>query len=287
MPLYIDIHEIPGITSQEAAAGHVMDIEIQGPFNVNYSKYWFNEQTGKIFCLCEAPNVEAAMAVHREAHGGVVAERIIEVTPELAEMFLGPADTDVAGAVVLPSRRGELDPGVRTILFTDIVDSTTMTQRFGDEAAMRVVLEHDRIVRAALNEFAGREIKHTGDGIMAVFLSAVAALRAAAQMQREIAAYARAHPDAPPLQVRIGAAAGEPVEHHADLFGATVQLAARLCGRAEPAEILVANVVADLCIGKGVPFHDGTNVELKGFEGTVHVRAVNWSAMEPLRATAP
>jgi hypothetical protein len=56
MPLYIDIHEIPGVTSALAAAEHIKDIDAQGPFAVNYSKYWLNEETGKIFCLCEAPS---------------------------------------------------------------------------------------------------------------------------------------------------------------------------------------------------------------------------------------
>jgi class 3 adenylate cyclase len=69
-----------------------------------------------------------------------------------------------------------------------------------------------------------------------------------------------------PIQVRIGAAAGEPVENHMDLFGSTVQLAARLCALAQPAQSLVSNVVAELCIGKGLAFRDLGEVSIKGFE---------------------
>ena len=79
-----------------------------------------------------------------------------------------------------------------------------------------------------------------------------------------------------PIKVRIGAAAGEPVEHHRDLFGSTVQLAARLCSHAQPEQILVSNVIAELCIGKGLLFQDLGEVSLKGFERPVRVHAVEW-----------
>ena len=74
--------------------------------------------------------------------------------------------------------------------------------------------------------------------------------------------------------VRVGISAGEPVDKADDLFGSTVQLAARLCGRAEPGQILVSTVVADLCIGKGLKFHDAGPVELKGFDAPIPTRAV-------------
>ena len=77
-----------------------------------------------------------------------------------------------------------------------------------------------------------------------------------------------------PIKVRIGAAAGEPVENHHDLFGSTVQLAARLCAHAQPEQSLVSNVVAELCLGKGLTFEDLGEVSLKGFEHPVRVHAI-------------
>ena len=76
-----------------------------------------------------------------------------------------------------------------------------------------------------------------------------------------------------PVVVRIGITAGEPVEQADDLFGSTVQLAARLCGQAEPGQVLVSSVVADLCIGKGLKFIDARQCELKGFEQPVATHA--------------
>ena len=77
-----------------------------------------------------------------------------------------------------------------------------------------------------------------------------------------------------PITVRIGAAAGEPVEQGQDLFGSTVQLAARLCARAEPGQTLVSNAVAELCIGKAITFEDMGEAQLKGFARPVRVHAL-------------
>jgi class 3 adenylate cyclase len=78
----------------------------------------------------------------------------------------------------------------------------------------------------------------------------------------------------PHLRLRIGIAAGEPIEHANDLFGAAVQLAARLCRHAEPEQILVSNAVAELCAGKVLPMQDVGALSLKGFEHPVHAHAV-------------
>jgi class 3 adenylate cyclase len=276
MPLYMDIHNLPdGATVEDVAKAHFQDIETQRKYGVEYSKYWLNEKTGKVFCLCHAPNAEAAECVHREAHG-LMAEKIIEIQPEVAEGFLGSGETNDAGAVMLPGGGADArDPGIRTILFTDVVNSTILTQSLGDEAALAVLGIHDMIVRDALAALGGREIKHTGDGIMASFISAAGAVRCAIQIQRELDKHAKANPDGS-LKVRVGAAAGEPVEQDNDLFGSTVQLASRLCAHAQPEQILVSNAIAELCLGKGLLFEDLGEVSLKGFGSPVRAHAAAW-----------
>lgn len=283
MPLYMDIHEVHGATPEDVAKAHDLDMAKQQEHQVEYLRYWFNEDKGKIFCLVNAPSSQAAETVHREAHG-LVAERIIEVAPEIAEGFLGGVETNLGGAAIVPGGgQNDRDPGVRTVLFTDIVGSTNLTQRLGDDAVMELVRAHDTIVREALAASGGREIKHTGDGIMASFLSAASTVRCAARIQAELARFREAHPEWP-LMTRIGAAAGEPVEHHRDLFGSTVQLASRLCSHAQPEQVLVSNVVVELCLGKGLNFQDMGEVPLKGFERPVRVHAVDWLTPPPGRA---
>jgi class 3 adenylate cyclase len=274
----MDIHEIPGgVKAEDVAKAHAQDVEVQGKYGVSYHKYWVNEKEGKIFCLCHAPNAEAASQVHREAHG-LVAEKIIQVEPDVADLFFGGTEVNAAGAVMLPGAEADArDSGIRTILFTDIVDSTSVTRRIGDEAAMELLAVHDSIVRDALSDLGGREIKHLGDGIMASFVSAAAAVKCASRVQREISRHGQEHKDRP-LNVRLGIAAGEPVEHHNDLFGCTVQLAARLCSHAQPQQILVSNVVAELCEGKALSFEDLGEVALKGFDQPVRAHAVTWTS---------
>jgi class 3 adenylate cyclase len=277
MPLYMDIHELPeGTTAEDIAKVHAKDVETQRKYGVEYRKYWVNESGRKVFCLAHAPSAEAAACVHREAHG-MVAEKIIEVEPAVAEVFLGGTETNPEGAVLMPDGApDERDPGIRTILFTDIVDSTALTQIMGDEAAMDLLDLHNSVVRNALADLGGREVKHTGDGIMASFVSAAAAVKCAAQIQRELSKHEQEQPKRA-IRVRIGAAAGEPVEHHDDLFGATVQLAARLCAHASPEQILVSNAIAELCLGKGFSFQDVGEVVLKGFDRPVRAHAVAWA----------
>ena len=275
MPLYMDIHEISGgVSAEDVAKAHAEDVKIEDKYGVHYHKYWVNEKAGKIFCLCHAPNAEAAIQVHREAHG-MVADKVIEIQPELAEGFLGGVEVNEAGAALVSGATNERDPGIRTVLFTDIVDSTALTQALGDKAVMALLNLHNSVVRNALADAGGREVKHTGDGIMAAFVSAAGAVRCAIQIQRELDKHAQANPESP-LKVRVGAAAGEPVEQHNDLFGSTVQLAARLCAHAEPEQILVSNAIADLCIGKGLSFEDVGEVTLKGFSSPVRAHAAAW-----------
>jgi len=275
MPLYMDIHVVPGATEDALHEAHNADLAVQDKHCVHCLKYWFNEEAGKVFCLFDAPNPEAAAAVHREAHG-LMAEKIVEVDPDMADGLLGPGVVNNAGAVLLPDQLDKKDTGVRTILFTDIVGSTEMCSKHGDDAAIAMLYAHDKIVRMAIGANFGREVKHTGDGIMAAFNSAAAAVRAACKILGDLRDHNANAPEFP-VDVRIGISAGEPVEQAADLFGSTVQLAARLCAQAEPGQILVSNVVADLCIGKNLRFVDAGACELKGFEGPIATRAVEIS----------
>lgn len=80
MPLYLDEHElIPGLKADALAQAHARDVEVGASYGVNYLRYWFDEATGKVFCLVDAPSAQAAEDVHRKAHG-LLADRLMEVT---------------------------------------------------------------------------------------------------------------------------------------------------------------------------------------------------------------
>jgi hypothetical protein len=79
MPLYMDIHRnVEGLTPEAVAEAHKKDLEVQDEYGVKYHRYWYNDETGEVFCLAEAPSKEAAEAVHREGHG-LIADEIFEV----------------------------------------------------------------------------------------------------------------------------------------------------------------------------------------------------------------
>ena len=279
MPLYMDIHTVPGATPEALREAHDADLAVQVTNITLLHKYWHNEAAGKVFCWSRR-EPEAAAAVHREAHG-LVAEKIIEVDPDMADGLLGPGVVNAAGAVLMPDQMDKRDPGIRSVLFTDIVGSTEMCSRHGDDAAIAMLAVHDRIVRSAIGAHTGREVKHTGDGIMAAFNSAANAVKSACRIIGGLNDHNGGGLDYP-VEVRIGISAGEPVEKSDDLFGSTVQLAARLCSQAQPMQVLVAQVVADLCIGKNLKFVDAGHCELKGFEGPIATRLSIWSADQPV-----
>ncbi len=175
-------------------------------------------------------------------------------TAELMEEFLLRDAVDAAPT--------SADSGAfQTILSTDLESSTALTQRIGDEAAQEVLRGHNTAVRGALEANDGREVKHTGDGIMASFPSAVSAVEASLAIQREL--------EGGEVRVRIGINAGEPIAEDDDLFGTAVQLAARITDRAEPGQVLVSRVVMDLCAGKQFAFTSAGDATMKGFDEPV------------------
>jgi class 3 adenylate cyclase len=159
-------------------------------------------------------------------------------------------------------------------MFTDIVGSTEMTARLGDRGALELVRVHDALVRRALESYGGREVKHTGDGVMASFDQAANAVRSAADIQRRIAAFNADSVET--LSVRIGVHAGEPVTDRNDLFGATVQLANRLCSEAEAGGILVSGLVRELCEEDASRFVLLGERRLKGFAEKAQVFRFEW-----------
>jgi len=182
--------------------------------------------------------------------------------------FLGEGEE--ATAAVEPSVPGAF----RTILFTDMEGSTSLTQRLGDAGAQEVLRTHNTIIRDALKAHDGSETKHTGDGIMASFASASGALECSIAMQRAFAEHNESAEE--PILVRVGLNAGEPVAEDEDLFGTAVQLAARICAHAEPGQILAPIVVRELAAGKRFLFADLGDVTLRGFEDPVRLFEVRW-----------
>ncbi|MCH7858712.1 MAG: adenylate/guanylate cyclase domain-containing protein [Candidatus Marinimicrobia bacterium] len=174
--------------------------------------------------------------MHRAAHG-MEAKKLIEVNKAVVEAFLGRIDQTAA--------------------------------------AMDILHAHNTIVRRALEKHGGHGVKHTGDGIMASFVSVAGSLNGAIDIQRGVSEYSLGDANHN-LQVKIGLSAGEPVEEDQDLFGTSVQLAARICDHASAEEILVAHTVQELSAGKGFSFGTPDEVLMKGFDTPTKIISVIW-----------
>ena len=275
MPVFLDRHDLKGVTAAEMAAAHVADLRVQDKHDVKFLTYWFDPDAERAFCLVDAASKEEVETAHRDAHG-LVGNDIIEVNTDMVELFLGKIEGTAASERNFQPSRPPEESAFRTILFTDMEGSTEMTQRLGDAAAMELLRTHNSIIREALATNSGSEVKHTGDGIMASFVTPSRAIECSIVIQQRFHTYNEEAEPRSHIRIRIGVTAGEPVAEDGDLFGATVQLASRVCDCAEPSKILVANVMRELCIGKGFLFSDRGAQTLRGFEEPVQLWEVSW-----------
>ena len=151
------------------------------------------------------------------------------------------------------------DRQLATVLFTDIVDSTARLRAVGDAAWRDQLAAHNAGLREQLNVFRGREVKTTGDGLLAVFDSPTRAVRCASAM---VAAC-----DAMGLAIRVGVHTGEVEVVGDDVRGIAVHVAARVLAAAGAGEVVLTQTTADLVEGSGIGLEDAGEHELKGIAG--------------------
>jgi len=154
-----------------------------------------------------------------------------------------------------------------TILMSDIVESTATANRIGDAAWQQLLEDHDRVVRRQLDRFGGREIKTTGDGFIATFPSAAAALRCAADLVAGIEPLG--------IQIRVGVHTGEIEEIDNDVRGVAVHACSRIMSLAGASEVLTSSVTRALVESSGLRFQDRGRHEIKGFDQPIEVFALS------------
>lgn len=171
-----------------------------------------------------------------------------------------------------------------TILFTDLVDSTQLMSDLGEDAAEALRREHFGLLRSAIAETGGREVKNLGDGLMVAFDGIGAAMACAVAMQQAISSRP---PTLAPLAIRIGVAVGEAEHEDGDYFGLPVVQAARLCAKAAGGEILVTDLARLLAGSRGgFDLEPVGALELKGLDEPVEAHRLRWQA-RPAAAQPP
>src|SRR5439155_1482774 len=213
--------------------------------------------------------------------------RLLAKTPEerpasatAVHEALGAISSAARGRAGQPVHVGghPLDPLPVTLLFTDLINSTELLRRVGDERAQRIFQAHHKLLRDAVAANGGHEGEWLGDGLMVAFPSAAAAVRCAVAMQQA----ARRRVGGERLVIRVGLNAGEALREETDYFGTPVVVARRLCDRAEGAQILCTQLVAGLLAGRqAFRFRDCGQLELKGVGAPVGACEVVYERDQP------
>jgi len=165
--------------------------------------------------------------------------------------------------------------GMVTLMFSDMHDYTGMTERLGDREALRVVEDHNQIVRTECEAHGGFEVELRGDGFLVAFPTPLSGVRCAVALQRAFEAYSRGHPEQP-IRIRVGLHCGEAIRDEDKFFGKTVIHAFRVADLAEKDEILVSDRVSARIEGRGIELGAQREVTLKGFRGTHVIAPVAW-----------
>jgi len=203
----------------------------------------------------------AAHEMHRQAHAAKAARR--EQRAQRVSATAPAAPTKPSG----PERKWV------TVMFTDIANSTGLTEDLGDDEWSRILSSHRELVRNLFVAHSGEVVGTQGDGCLGRFPTPAEAVLCAVEVQKEIA---QTREDTHfPIQVRIGIHAGEAVEDDGDLVGRVVNVAARVTAETKPGEILVTEPVADY-LGGQLRFEDRGLKELRGLTQPRHVLAVRW-----------
>jgi class 3 adenylate cyclase len=196
---------------------------------------------------------------HHHHHGRNLEEVAVAVQQERPDLT---ADTMPDGTV--------------TILFSDIEDFTSLTERLGDLQAQDVLRAHNELVRAQVAACGGHEVKAQGDSFMVSFAGAWRGVRCAIGIQRAFAEWSAKHPEHP-LRIRIGLHTGEAIREADDLFGRSVIMAARIAAEAEGGVILVSSLLKELADSSGeFRFGPPRTAVLKGLNGEHTLYPVVW-----------
>ena len=240
MPIFMDVHNVPGVKAADVAKAHQLDLSIQQEHGCNAMTYWVDEARENIFCLIEAPHKHAVEEMHAKAHG-LIPNKIIEVNSNLVQAFLGriydPADAQVTN----DGLKVFADSSFRILLVTNATDPVLLKHQLGDEKAHELLSTHTSIIRKNISEHGGQEVEHEGSGFVVSFASASKAVACALSIRQEM-------PDSisEQLDLKLAVNAGDPVESSEHLFGETIQFASNMCAIAKKGKIAITSTVKEL-----------------------------------------
>jgi AraC-like DNA-binding protein len=231
----MDRHDLgEAVTAEAVAKVHQEDLKIQDHYGCRGLTYWFDEKRGTAFCLIEAPEESAVKNMHNDAHG-MIPNQIIEVDTKVVNAFLGRIEDPPDGSDELNIIN---EPGYRTIMITRLPDASVWTAKVGRDKARSFIGQHNNIIRKAIQQFNGREVKCVCGSFIVSFRSAVKGMQCAREIQKKIQFLIHHEADS---KIKIGISTGSPVNKSAELFGQTISLTERLCNIAAGGQIVISS----------------------------------------------
>lgn len=240
MPIYMDVHIVPGVKARDVAEAHKKDLLHQGEYGCKAMTYWVDENRETIFCLVEAPEKDAVREMHRKAHG-LIPNKIIEVSSSVVQSFLGRIYDPEEASTSDDGLKIFAEPSYRVLVVTKTTDPVLMQHQFGIEKVNELLKEHNTIIRRNIASCGGTEVEHGGSGFIISFPSAVKAVSCALAIQNDL-----------PLSVsetigfKMSINGGEPIEKSNKLFGDTIQFAHNMCSALKSFKLVITSTVKEL-----------------------------------------
>jgi AraC-like DNA-binding protein len=249
MPIYMDVHYIPGVAAFDVAEAHQKDLHIQAHHHCTCMTYWVDVPRGAVFCLIDAPDKETVVDMHKKAHG-LIPHKILEVSHEVVESFLGRIHDPQDAIVTDHGLKVFSEPAYRVLLVADTADHILLRHRLGQEASEKLLISQLEALRESVNRHSGRVVEHQGGGWIASFTSAAGAVGCALDIGSRLQ-----DTNGQKDRLHLAVSGGDPVEGSDRLFGDALQLARRLCSLRTGGGIAVSVSVKNLLEPDFCPRH--------------------------------
>ena len=225
MPLYMDRHNIPGLTPVNVATAHLKDLEIQEHYGCTCITYWVDEERGNVFCLIQSPNKQVVREMHNKAHG-LIPHDIIEVDSNIVKAFLGRInDPDMSGLNGSSDPQIINDPAFRYLLCVDLKDRILFDCLHGKSNAGQLIRNFNTLVHETGQHYSGHIVENHEE-YLATFVSATNAIDCAIYLRNSIL-FQNTCLNLPKVEIKIGLSSGLPVSESRTLFGDAIIKAKR------------------------------------------------------------
>jgi AraC-like DNA-binding protein len=223
MPIYMDVHYIPGVAAFDVAEAHQKDLHIQAHHHCTCITYWVDVPRGAVFCLINAPDKGTVVDMHKKAHG-LIPHKILEVSEDVVESFLGRIHDPEDAIITDKGLKIFSEPAYRVLLVAETIDHVLLRHRLGQEASEKLLIGQQEALRESVSQHGGRVVEHHGGGWVASFASAAGAVGCGLDIASRLP-----ETDRQKDVLRLAVSGGDPVEGSDRLFGDALQLARRLC----------------------------------------------------------